>query len=85
MTADPGHQVLRALALQANREGSTPLDTIMNHVSGITWSDAEEALQRLQMLGQVRSLSMGHWFITREGLAELRRQTEALAREARDG
>ncbi|WFM72938.1 hypothetical protein [Halomonas sp. CKK8] len=84
ITRDHDRQVLCALALAEPFEGSTRLDSIIAAVD-MTFSDAEEALQRLQMLGYVRSLSPGHWFITREGLATLRQDAETLAREARDG
>ena len=82
---DPCFEVLRALALEAHRESSTRLDTIMHHAQGITWAQAETALTDLQLLGHVRSLTRGYWFITREGLASLRRQTFPTAREPRHG
>ncbi|MDI5890627.1 hypothetical protein [Halomonas rhizosphaerae] len=87
ITLDPDRQVLRALADRINFESTTRLDVIMAHVrhTEMTWGEAEETLRRLQMLGCVRSLSPGHWFITREGLATLRQHLEALAREACDG
>ena len=70
---DHDRQVLEALSQLRAIEATSRLDTIMARLrsTAMTWPQATATLDRLLLIGWVRSITLGRWFITREGLDAL--------------